>query len=183
MSSTFSQADQSDLTEIEPDLRAHVPKGDLLVGTLVDFDSAGAPRVKFALGAEWHTIVATPAISVHAQHIGRQAVLMLPGGDVKTPLLLGFVFSALDSALEQPVPAAGARGDSDQLFLEAPQAPVSAEVDGNQTLIEGDKQIVLRCGEASITLTRSGKIILRGKHLVSRSSGVNRIMGGSIQMN
>src|SRR5262245_27299472 len=46
-----------------------------------------------------------------------------------------------------------------------------------------DREIVLRCGEASITLTRAGKIILRGTYVLSRSSGVNKIKGGSIQIN
>lgn len=42
---------------------------------------------------------------------------------------------------------------------------------------------MLRCGKASITLTRSGKIILRGTYISSRSSGVIRIKGGSVQIN
>ena len=44
-------------------------------------------------------------------------------------------------------------------------------------------ELTLRCGKASITLTKSGKIILRGKYIVSRSEGVNRIKGGSVQIN
>ena len=46
-----------------------------------------------------------------------------------------------------------------------------------------NKQIVLKCGKASITLTRAGKVLIRGAYLSSRSSGVNRIKGGSIQLN
>jgi hypothetical protein len=46
-----------------------------------------------------------------------------------------------------------------------------------------EREIVLRCGEASITLTRAGKIILRGTYVLSRSSGVNKIKGESIQIN
>jgi hypothetical protein len=42
---------------------------------------------------------------------------------------------------------------------------------------------VLRCGEGSITLTRDGKIVLRGKHIVTHASGVNRIRGGSVELN
>ena len=45
------------------------------------------------------------------------------------------------------------------------------------------REIVLRCGNASITLTRAGKIILRGTYVLSRSSGVNKIKGGSVQIN
>lgn len=44
-------------------------------------------------------------------------------------------------------------------------------------------ELTLRCGKASITLTPSGKIILRGTYISTRSSGVVRIKGGSVQIN
>jgi uncharacterized protein (DUF2345 family) len=50
-------------------------------------------------------------------------------------------------------------------------------------VITASKQITLECGESSITLTAAGKIIIRGKYIVSRSSGVQRIKGGSVQIN
>ena len=37
--------------------------------------------------------------------------------------------------------------------------------------------------KASITLTSAGKILLRGAYILNRSSGVNRIKGGSVQIN
>ena len=52
-----------------------------------------------------------------------------------------------------------------------------------ELLINAARQITIRCGESSITLTAAGKIILRGKYIVSRSSGVQRIKGGSVQIN
>jgi hypothetical protein len=54
---------------------------------------------------------------------------------------------------------------------------------GREVVLTAENEIVLRCGEASITLTRAGKILLRGSYLLSRSSGVNRIKGGSVQIN
>jgi hypothetical protein len=42
---------------------------------------------------------------------------------------------------------------------------------------------VLRCGQASVTLTKAGKVLIRGTYVSSRSSGVNRIKGGSVQLN
>ena len=58
-----------------------------------------------------------------------------------------------------------------------------SEVDGEKTVVTAQKEIVLRCGKASITLTRAGKVLIRGAYLLSRSSGVNRIKGGSVQIN
>ena len=50
-------------------------------------------------------------------------------------------------------------------------------------LVEGDDSISIRCGKASITLHHSGRVEIRGTHLVSRSTGVNKIKGGSIRLN
>jgi len=44
-------------------------------------------------------------------------------------------------------------------------------------------QLVLRCGRASITLTAAGKVLIEGAYVSSRSTGVNRIKGGSVQIN
>jgi len=52
-----------------------------------------------------------------------------------------------------------------------------------ELILTAKDQLTLRCGESSITLTAAGKIILRGKYIVSRSSGVQRIKGGSVQIN
>jgi hypothetical protein len=60
---------------------------------------------------------------------------------------------------------------------------IDAMVDGKCIKIEGQDQIELRCGEASITLRRNGRVIIRGTYVESRSRGVNRIKGGSVQIN
>lgn len=56
-------------------------------------------------------------------------------------------------------------------------------IDGKRMTFNAEEQIELRCGKASITLTRAGKILIRGAYLLNRSSGVNRIKGGSVQIN
>ena len=58
-----------------------------------------------------------------------------------------------------------------------------ATVDDQRLELKAEREIVLRCGKASITLTRAGKILLRGAYLFSRSTGVNKIKGGSVQLN
>ena len=56
-------------------------------------------------------------------------------------------------------------------------------VDGRRLVFEAKQEILLRCGKSSILLRRDGKVLIRGAHLVSRSSGPNRIKGGSISLN
>jgi hypothetical protein len=71
----------------------------------------------------------------------------------------------------------------------APQAEPGPAPEADETVLpdrlvlEAQREIVLKCGDASITLTRAGKIILRGTYVLSRSSGVNKIKGGSVQIN
>ena len=56
-------------------------------------------------------------------------------------------------------------------------------LDGDKLTFRADREIVLQCGKSSITLTRAGKIILKGAYLSNHSTGVNRIKGGSVQIN
>ena len=60
---------------------------------------------------------------------------------------------------------------------------MDVSLDGERLTLTADKEIVLRCGKASVTLTRAGKIIIRGAYLSNRSSGVNKIKGASVQIN
>jgi hypothetical protein len=64
-----------------------------------------------------------------------------------------------------------------------PDAPIEALVDGKRVVIDAADEIVLRCGKASITLRRNGRIVIRGTYVETRSEGVNRIKGGSVQIN
>jgi hypothetical protein len=57
------------------------------------------------------------------------------------------------------------------------------EIDGKTIVLNAAHTITLRCGQASITLNRDGKIVIRGTHVVSHASGVNRIRGGSVELN
>jgi hypothetical protein len=80
---------------------------------------------------------------------------------------------------------------SDSLERPSSKEPVAFQVDeaenvfidGKKFTFDAKEQIVLRCGKSSITLTRAGKILIRGAYLLNRSSGVNRIKGGSVQIN
>jgi hypothetical protein len=60
---------------------------------------------------------------------------------------------------------------------------VDAWVDGQRVVVDAKDEIVLRCGKASITLRRNGRIVIRGTYIETRAEGVNRIKGGSVQIN
>jgi hypothetical protein len=64
-----------------------------------------------------------------------------------------------------------------------PAQPLVARLDGEQVGLEGRREIVLKCGHASITLRRDGKILVRGIYVETHAKGVNRIKGGSVKVN
>ena len=137
----------------------------VVVGRLVGFaDSGTTPLVRCGQSNE----PARPArtiVDLHASHLGRDVVLAFERGDRRRPIVVGCV-----------------RGPADSDLPTIPEQ-VTVEADGQRLVVSARDQIVLRCGKASLTLSADGKIVARGTHLVSHSSGVNRIRGGSVQLN
>ena len=101
------------------------------------------------------------------------AVLLFDKSDPTLPLVVGLL---------QPE---NGTPNIDLILQSDPGAgqPMEARVDGRRVVVEGSEEIVLRCGEASITMRRDGKIVIKGTHLLSRSRWTNRIKGGSVQIN
>ncbi len=62
-------------------------------------------------------------------------------------------------------------------------ASLDARVDGRRVELEAADEIVLRCGEACIVLRRNGRVVIRGTYVETRSRGVNRIKGGTVEIN
>lgn len=60
---------------------------------------------------------------------------------------------------------------------------LDVRVDRQRMTLDAHDEIVLRCGESSITLRRNGQVIIRGTYIETRSAGVNRIKGGSVRIN
>lgn len=89
--------------------------------------------------------------------------------------------------LVEPLPDDQAPGDARQRSPQegAPvvEAPREALVDGRRIVFDAQDEIVLRCGKASITLRRNGRIIIRGTRVETAAEGVNRIKGGTVEIN
>lgn len=65
----------------------------------------------------------------------------------------------------------------------APTKALAVTRSKESLLLEADREVVIRCGKASITLTADGKIIIKGANLLSTSSGQHRIRGASVSIN
>jgi Domain of unknown function (DUF6484) len=115
--------------------------------------------------------------------IARQSVVVVfENGDPTLPIVTG--------VLQPPPPATPlqelmAKGSSANANANKPSDSqrVEARLDGKRVVLEGRDEVVLKCGDASITLRRDGKIILRGAYVETNAKGVNRIKGGSVKIN
>lgn len=56
-------------------------------------------------------------------------------------------------------------------------------MDGETLRLTAERDIVLKCGEASLTLRKDGKIVMSGTNVLTASRGPNRIKGASIALN
>ena len=144
----------------------------VIIGILIGLNDRGEPLVNFPANCSGASVVARSTVTVEEHEIGRETALMFEGGNPDKPIIMGFT---RPPQAEQPTATEDTHRDA--------QNPIVAEVDGERLVFTAKKEIVLRCGKASITLTRAGKVLIRGAYLLSRSSGVNRIKGGSIQLN
>ena len=175
-----------------------VVPGEVLLGILAGIDDQGSPVVGFPQFPHFESVTALATIPVLPLHIGRQIALMFTQGAESRPIVIGFLYSPLqqmlDTLIEQSDPPTSALGSMDQTVFDKPavvskqsinmdQYDDTVRVDGRRVVLEGQEEVVLKCGEASVTLTRNGKVVIRGKYLLSRSSGVNRILGGSVHVN
>jgi len=149
---------------------AHVSSGTGVVGVVIGellaiTNDGKTPLVIFPGQAGTSALRARTVVDLQGAHIGKAVVLMFESGNVQRPIVMGVLRESSDWPLsEQP-------------------GQVQVDADGERLLLSAKDQLVLRCGKASIVLTKAGKVLIQGEYISSRSSGVNRIKGGSVQLN
>lgn len=136
------------------------PEGNMLV----EIDGLGRRVAKAIEGLD-------PNGLSRVGNIGREVLLLFPEGDPDRPVIVGLMAeSGGDAGITSPETGEG-------VF------PEEVRIDGRRLVIEGHEEVVLKCGKGSITLRSDGKVVIRGTNLLSRSSGTNRIKGGSVSIN
>jgi hypothetical protein len=155
------------------------PISTMRVGRLVEGSAPGALKVEYegnAAGARSArtTVPLDAAAIARAVATNRGVLLLFENGDPALPVIIGLVEETAGGALLGELLAG--RGNPG-----AP--PAEARVDGQRVVLEGKEEVVLRCGEASITLRRDGKVMVRGAYVETQAKGVNRIKGGAVKIN
>jgi hypothetical protein len=140
----------------------------VVIGKLVDVTRRGEALVDFPGNPGAGPRSALTLARLEPAHLGREVALSFEGADPTRPVVLGVV---------QHPELFGTRPEVDA------NGRLSASVDDERIVIDATREIILRCGHSSITLTRDGKVRIRGRDLLTRSSGGNRIKGASVQIN
>jgi Domain of unknown function (DUF6484) len=138
----------------------------VITGVLIGFKNEGrTPLIIYPGQAGSAALTAGSILDLHGPHIGKKVLLQFERGDPNRPIILGL----LREGEGWPLPD--------------PPGQVQVEADGARLIVSAKEQLVLKCGKASITLTKAGKVLIQGAYVSNRSSGVMRIKGGSVQLN
>jgi hypothetical protein len=142
----------------EPVRKPHL--GGVFVGCLIGIEGARAEVLVPGLsdGSPCHAQIVG---ELSGRSIGNEVAVMFAGGDPARALVIG----PLNRTFDRREPEG------------RPMLPPA------KLVLDALEEITLRCGQASLILTRAGKVLIRGRYVSSRSSGVNRIKGGSVQIN
>jgi hypothetical protein len=129
------------------------------VAAFAGFDAEG--RFLVTLGDGMTPVQALSTVGLAPGDAGAAIIVAFEQGEVRHPVIVGRV---------QP------------LRTEAPPA-LDARVDGERVVLQARERVELRCGEASIVLTRAGKVLINGNYVLTRSRGANRVKGAYVGIN
>jgi hypothetical protein len=113
-------------------------------------------------------VPARTTVALRRDQIGESVLVVFDRGSARDPIVVGVV----------------QRPRREQEVSVAPGEPLRITADNHDVVVvKAEREIRLQCGDASITLTRAGKVIITGTYVVSRSSGYNKIKGAAVDIN
>ena len=128
----------------------------VFIGTVSAVDATGCPCVQWNDGEPMAArVVWMPAPIDWAQCAGLRVILGFVEGDEQHPVVLGLL---------------------DPPSVATPREPEVLR-------IASGRELVIECGDAKIHLRADGRVEIRGTHLVSRSSGPNKVKGATVHIN
>lgn len=109
-----------------------------------------------------------------------QVLVRLDGSEVEHPAACAGPLDAtvMAQAMREGTPVV-VRGDAGGLVVLGLLQPLTVPA---RREVSAGEQLVLRSGDASLTLTAAGKVLLRGAYVSSWSNGVNRIVGRTVRL-
>ena len=129
---------------------------EVVVGTLAGINDSGEPLVRHPLDPSGRVLLARTTVPIVPEQVDREVVLAFESSDLGKPIVLGVL--RLPDGQEPSEPRV--------VPPTVIQPIVQATLDGEQLVLTAQNEIVLRCGKASLTLTRAGKVLIRGTYLL-----------------
>lgn len=140
--------------------------GGAVVGKLLAVSNCGhGAYVCFSNQPGSAAIEARTTVNLHASHIGRDVTLVFEDSNPALPIVVGLISEPHTTGVDEQ------------------EGTIEIEADGARLLLSAREELVLRCGKATITLTKQGNVVIRGMRVSTHASDVNRIKGGSVQIN
>ena len=140
-----------------------VPPAAATLGVLVGLGPEGEAWVDVPRKGR-RNLQARSTVALVPELVGRE-VLLAWVDDVELPIITGVIRRPIDARREAAVPR------------------LEAFVDAERIVLSGRREVVLRCGKASILLSADGSVVVKGAKLLTSSTGVHRIRGGAVQIN
>jgi Domain of unknown function (DUF6484) len=138
----------------------------LLIGRLLALvDEGRTPLVEYPGQPVPAALKARTTVDLHGAHVGQDVVLGFEQQDPTQPIVLGVV-----------------RGQPGWPLPEAP-GQVTLEADGQRMVVTAQRELVLRCGKASVSLRHDGRVEIRGESILTDATAANRVRGGSVELN
>lgn len=139
------------------------------IGRLVGWSAHGAPLVDFPANPHGpRPARATIPIPSASREAPREVLLTFDEERSDRPIVIGLLEP--ETTDHAATPSLGV-------------TKLHAVVDGKRAVIEGQDEIVLKCGLASITLRRNGRVVVRGTYVETRAEGINRVRGAAVEIN
>jgi hypothetical protein len=183
----FSEAGRVSSSEAErllsrPALHARerqAPPAGVVRARVVGADAEGRPLVSFEQGPPY----GIPAAAVWLRDTpdwsacsGLEVVIGFEHGEEARPIVLGLLEAPPDASRDVE-PEAGRAAEPDAMQASAPAAKPKS------LTIESSSELVFVCGQSKIILRADGSVTILGEKVVSRARTVNKIKGGSVQIN
>ena len=141
------------------------------LGELLGFSAQGYPVILLAGGREALEVPTTVVLG--HDDVGSMVLVTFVDGREDQPVVTGRLLPPFSPDEPPAAPGPTPTGDG----------PLRIEADGETVTIEAGRELVLRCGKASIRLRRDGRVEVRGVDVVSRAERANWIKGGSVALN
>ena len=138
----------------------------LVIGKLLALVEEGrTPLVTYPGQSTPGALMARSVVDLHSVHVGQDVVLGFEQGRGACPIVLGVV--------------------QGQAALPFPQEPgrVTVDADGQRMVVAAQKELVLRCGKASVSLRCDGRVEIRGETVLTEAVTANRVRGGTVELN